>query len=86
MGISLGEYLCSLSSLGQYSVNKHQPCSYVQVKNLTLTPALSPHPFYSPSTQGSIIHSTVVGAGPCLSCSVVTMCCEARSSRNRKVR
>lgn len=48
--------------------------------------ALSPHPFYSPSTQGSIIHSTVVGAGPCLSCSVVTMCWEARSSRNRKVR
>lgn len=51
--------------------------------------AVSLHRFYSPSTQGRIIHSTVVGAGPCLSClpcSVVTMCWEARSSRNRKVR
>lgn len=46
----------------------------------------TPHPCDSPSTQGRIIHSTVVGAGPCRSCSVVTMCWEARSSRKRKVR
>lgn len=51
--------------------------------------AVTLHCFYSPSTQGRIIHSTVVGAGPCrscLPCSVVTICWEARSSRNRKVR
>lgn len=39
-----------------------------------------------PSTQGSIIHSTTVGVGPCLLGSVETMCWEASSSRNRKVR
>ena len=41
---------------------------------------------YVPSTQGRIIHSTMVGGGPCMCRLVRAMCCEASSSRKRKVR
>lgn len=41
---------------------------------------------YVPSTQGRIIHSTTVGGGPCMCRLVRAMCCEASSSRKRKVR
>ncbi len=39
-----------------------------------------------PRTQGKIIHSTMVGGGPCTWRSVCTICCEARRRRKRKVR
>lgn len=39
-----------------------------------------------PRTQGRIIHSTVVGGGPCKLGRGEAMCCEAKKSRKRKVR
>lgn len=39
-----------------------------------------------PITQGRIIHSTVVGGGPCKLGRGEAMCCEAKKSRKRKVR
>lgn len=39
-----------------------------------------------PRTQGRIIHSTMVGGGPCMWRSVLTICCDASRSKKRKVR
>lgn len=39
-----------------------------------------------PRTHGKIIHSTMVGGGPCMLRSDLSMCWEASSSRNRKVK
>lgn len=52
----------------------------------TIYPKLLLSGSYVPSTQGRIIHSTTVGGGPCMCRLVRAMCCEASSSRKRKVR